>query len=67
MRIIKHKTRRRTVRGIEPDTGYYVIEGSHSVGTIEEAAEIAIDVWCQEISTAQRAPTIWEQYGYKFA
>ena len=63
MRIIKHKTRRRNVRGIEQDAGYFVVEGVHSFGTVEEAADVAIDVWCEEMIVAQRASTIWDVYG----
>jgi hypothetical protein len=58
MRIIKHKSRRR----LDPAPWYFVVEGVHAVGTIEDAAEIAFDVLSDEMSMAPRAPTLWDVY-----
>lgn len=69
MYIIKHRTRRRAVRIPHAvDDGYYVVSGSQKrgdgqlVGTVEEAAEIAIDVWREKLKLAPQAPTIWDRY-----
>lgn len=69
MYIIKHRTRRRAVRIPHAiDDGYYVVSGSWKrgdgqlVGTVEEAAEIAMDVWREKLKLAPQAPTIWEMF-----
>lgn len=62
MRIIKHKTRRRRARSFE-DNGYLVVEGEVSVGTIEEAVDLAMDAWREELAGAKPAPTLWDMYG----
>ncbi len=59
MRIIKHKSRRR----LDPAPWYYVVEGAHAVATADQAAEIAIDVLCEEMARAPRSPTLWDVYG----
>jgi len=62
VRIIKHKTRRRTIRGVESDKGFFVVEGNTSVGSPEEAVDIAIEVWSEELKLAKQAPTLWDVY-----
>jgi hypothetical protein len=59
MRIIKHKSRRQR----DPAPWYFVVEGVHAVGQVENAVDIAIDVLRDEMSTARRAPTLWDIYG----
>lgn len=63
MFITKRRTRRKYAR-VEnaSDDGYYTVNGSASVATPEEAADLAIDVWREEIKAAPQAPTLWDLY-----
>lgn len=63
MFIVRHKTRRKPGRPHAFDSGFYfVVNGVHSVGTAEEAADIAIDVFGDEVKMSRKAATLWDIY-----
>jgi hypothetical protein len=61
MFIVKVKSRRRNNYRI--DQGFYFsVGGSFATESVEEAVDVAFDVWAEQIKTTPAAPTIWTRY-----
>lgn len=61
MYIVKRKSRRLNNHRI--DQGFYFsVGGTFATESLEEAVDVALDVWAEQISAPRPAPTLWTRF-----